>query len=318
MATTFTGMPSTDSKSVRAAATLPLWKNVLFSAAGGVVGATAVYPLDIAKTQLQMDKSGKYKGLMHCFNTIRSEGGMGALYRGLPANIIGIMPEKTIKLAGNDFFRAWFKVDDPKVYPTGNIGLEGLAGGMAGACQIVITTPMEITKIRMQMYKPAPGEQVNQMKVLGDMVKEMGLRGMYTGTVSTFMRDVPFSIVYFSLYGIFRRKLLDENGNISSMGALTASTCAGIVGASSSTPLDVIKTRMQATPPPGVDPYKGWLPTVSRIIREEGAAALFKGVGPRTIIISPLFGIALMVKETLANVFHVELDKSHKADDDSV
>ena len=27
--------------------------------------------------------------------------GIGALYRGLPANIIGIMPEKTIKLAGD-------------------------------------------------------------------------------------------------------------------------------------------------------------------------------------------------------------------------
>ena len=72
---------------------------------------------------------------------------------------------------------------------------------------------------------------------------------------------------------------------------------------SSSTPLDVIKTRMQATPPPGVAPYKGWVPTVTRIVSEEGAGALFKGVGPRTIIISPLFGIALMVKETLANFF---------------
>ena len=40
------------------------------------------------------------------------------------------------------------------------------------------------------------------MAVLSNLVKEMGLRGMYTGTVSTFMRDVPFSIVYFSLYGI--------------------------------------------------------------------------------------------------------------------
>jgi hypothetical protein len=27
----------------------------------------------------------------------------------------------------------------------------------AGACQIIITTPMEITKIRMQMYQAAPG-----------------------------------------------------------------------------------------------------------------------------------------------------------------
>ena len=36
-----------------------------------------------------------------------------------------------------------------------------------------------------------------------------------------------------------RRKLLDDNGNISAVGALVASTCAGVVGASSSTPLDV-------------------------------------------------------------------------------
>ena len=27
-------------------------------------------------------------------------------------------------------------------------------------------------------------------------------------------------------------------------------------------PKQVIKTRMQATPPPGVAPYKGWVPTV--------------------------------------------------------
>mmetsp|Transcript_38945 Transcript_38945/g.76135 ORF Transcript_38945/g.76135 Transcript_38945/m.76135 type:complete len:305 (+) Transcript_38945:87-1001(+) len=288
---------------IRAAAELSLAKNILFSALGGVTGATVVYPLDMAKTQLQMDAAGKYTGLFDCFGKVARSEGIGALYRGLPANIIGIMPEKTIKLAGNDFFRQQFRVDDKTVYPEGNILREGASGGLAGACQIIVTTPMEITKIRMQMYQPAPGETVNQMKVLGDMVKEMGVRGMYQGTVSTFMRDVPFSIVYFSLYGVFRRKLADDRGMITPLGALGASTAAGVVGASSSTPLDVIKTRLQAKTAPGVVPYKGWLPTVNRIIAEEGAKALFKGVGPRTIIISPLFGIALMVKETLANMF---------------
>ena len=53
--------------------------------------------------------------------------------------------------------------------------LEGAAGGLAGACQIVVTTPMEITKIRMQMYKPAPGETVNQMAILSKLVREMGI-----------------------------------------------------------------------------------------------------------------------------------------------
>jgi hypothetical protein len=73
-------------------------------------GASAVYPLDMAKTQLQMDKAGKFSGLFDCFGKIARGEGIGALYRGLPANIIGIMPEKTIKLAGNDFFRQQFQV----------------------------------------------------------------------------------------------------------------------------------------------------------------------------------------------------------------
>ena len=38
MSTTFTGMAPMDKEGVRAAANLPLWKNVLFSAIGGVVG----------------------------------------------------------------------------------------------------------------------------------------------------------------------------------------------------------------------------------------------------------------------------------------
>jgi hypothetical protein len=37
------------------------------------------------------------------------------------------------------------------------------------------------------------------------------------------MRDCPFSIVYFSLYGIFRRKLADEQGKISSQVSLSLS-----------------------------------------------------------------------------------------------
>ncbi len=75
-----------------------------------MAGAAAVYPLDMAKTQLQMDRSGRYTGLFDCFGKVAKAEGIGALYRGLPANLIGIMPEKTIKLAGNDFFRQLFKV----------------------------------------------------------------------------------------------------------------------------------------------------------------------------------------------------------------
>ena len=42
MATTITGMHPNDRKGVYAAAALPLWKNILFSATGGVCGESWV------------------------------------------------------------------------------------------------------------------------------------------------------------------------------------------------------------------------------------------------------------------------------------
>lgn len=279
------------------------------------------------------------------------------------------------------------QVDNPKVYPQGNILLEGASGGLAGACQIVVTTPMEITKIRMQMYVPKPGEQVSQMAVLSNLVKEMGLRGMYTGTVSTFMRDVPFSIVYFSLYGICKctptrptpSVSISRQPGTSRPGAprVTARGAAQAAARRRAGPhflwggTDSLDRRgrrrrfrvdaarrdqdphaghpaagrraVQGLAAHGPQPRPNTLPRaprgfvrgfeegrregllgrglgpgalrlcllipgrgaqLQRIIAEEGGGALFKGVGPRTIIIAPLFGIALMVKETLVNVFH--------------
>ena len=57
----------------------------------------------------------KYKGPWDCFKTICKEEGAGGLYRwvwskairrrGILANLIGVTPEKAIKLAVNDFVR---------------------------------------------------------------------------------------------------------------------------------------------------------------------------------------------------------------------
>ena len=34
--------------------------------AGGLAEAVTLQPLDVAKTRLQLDKAGKYKGMFHC------------------------------------------------------------------------------------------------------------------------------------------------------------------------------------------------------------------------------------------------------------
>uniref|UniRef100_A0A8D8F5B6 Mitochondrial glutamate carrier 1 n=1 Tax=Culex pipiens TaxID=7175 RepID=A0A8D8F5B6_CULPI len=116
----------------------------------GIIGVSCVFPLDLVKTRLQnqqIKSNGEkmYTSMLDCFKkTYKAEGYFG-MYRGSAVNILLITPEKAIKLAANDFFRH-------KLTTNGSLPItrQMLAGGLAGLCQIIITTPMELLKIQMQ------------------------------------------------------------------------------------------------------------------------------------------------------------------------
>lgn len=62
------------------------------------MGTSCIYPIDMVKTRLQASK-GQYAGPIDCFRKIlTNEGGVRALYRGLAPNLVGVTPEKAIKL----------------------------------------------------------------------------------------------------------------------------------------------------------------------------------------------------------------------------
>lgn len=80
----------------------------------GAVGATAVYPIDLVKTRMQNQRAGSFIGELAyrnsmdcCKKVIRHEGVLG-LYRGLVPQLLGVAPEKAIKLTVNDLVRDKF------------------------------------------------------------------------------------------------------------------------------------------------------------------------------------------------------------------
>lgn len=62
----------------------------------------------------------------------------------------------------------------------------------------VVTNPLEITKIRLQMQ----GETIKQTGAVSrgaiHVVRQLGLVGLYKGAGACLMRDVPFSMIYVS------------------------------------------------------------------------------------------------------------------------
>ena len=153
---------------------------------------------------------------------------------------------------------------------------------------------MEITKIRMQLQSSLPAD-VPRKSAVG-VVKELGLKGLYQGSAATLIRDIPFSMLYFSLFAKFKDMQRNPDGSLPFSKVFLSAICAGSIASASVTPCDVVKTRLQATSGSERE-YTGVLDTFSKIYQKEDIRALFKGVVPKMMIISPLFGITMFVYE---------------------
>lgn len=281
--------------------------NFTLGAIAGSFGATVVYPIDLVKTRMQNQRSSTpgqqtlYKNSWDCFKKVVSREGFKGLYSGLGPQLVGVAPEKAIKLTVNDLVRG--KMSDAD----GNITLnaELFAGGMAGACQVVFTNPLEIVKIRLQMQ----GEVVKtvegaQRRSAIWIVRNLGLIGLYKGATACLLRDVPFSAIYFPTYAHLKKDYFGEGPNkrLGLGQLLIAGAIAGMPAAYFTTPCDVIKTRLQTEAKMGQTSYMGLRHAAATIFKEEGFAAFFKGGPARILRSSPQFGCTLAAYEFLHNV----------------
>ncbi|EJF67161.1 mitochondrial inner membrane protein [Dichomitus squalens LYAD-421 SS1] len=293
---------------------------------GGVAGgfgATIVYPIDLVKVRFggihgtaltltrpiacSTDENQRstvvgqllYKNSLDCVRKVfRNEGFLG-FYRGLGPQLIGVAPEKAIKLTVNDFIRS--RAMDPE---TGRITLpwELVAGGTAGGCQVIFTNPLEIVKIRLQIQGEAAKLEGAVPKGAVHIIRQLGLLGLYRGASACLLRDIPFSAIYFPAYSHLKKDVFQEGYNgkqLSFLETLTSAAVAGMPAAYLTTPADVVKTRLQVEARTGQTNYKGLTDAFVKIYREEGFKAFFKGGPARILRSSPQFGFTLVAYEYL-------------------
>ncbi|KAG0198860.1 mitochondrial aspartate-glutamate transporter agc1 [Mortierella sp. NVP41] len=279
----------------------------LLASISGAVGATVVYPIDLVKTRMQNQRSkvvGEllYKNSIDCFNKVVKNEGVLGLYRGLGPQLVGVAPEKAIKLTMNDLVRRYL------TDKSGNITFveELIAGGVAGGSQVVFTNPLEIVKIRLQVAGevaksldagPRPGAMT--------IVRMLGIVGLYKGVSACLLRDIPFSAIYFPVYAHLKKDVFKEGPEHKlTIGQLLISgAVAGMPAAYFTTPADVIKTRLQVVAKKRQSSYSGIADAARKIYAEKGFRAFFKRGPARIFRSSPQFGTTLMVYEVLQRAF---------------
>ncbi|KZZ97466.1 Mitochondrial carrier domain protein [Moelleriella libera RCEF 2490] len=272
----------------------------------GAFGAFMVYPIDLVKTRLQNQRGAQpgqrlYKNSIDCFQKVIRNEGVRGLYSGVLPQLVGVAPEKAIKLTVNDLVRGHFTDKQGRIL----LSAEILAGASAGGCQVVFTNPLEIVKIRLQVQ----GEVAKTIEGAPKrsamwIVRNLGLVGLYKGASACLLRDVPFSAIYFPTYSHLKKDFFGESSTkkLGVLQLLTAGAIAGMPAAYLTTPCDVIKTRLQVEARKGEATYTGLRHAAKTIWKEEGFTAFFKGGPARIFRSSPQFGFTLAAYEVLQNV----------------
>jgi solute carrier family 25 2-oxodicarboxylate transporter 21 len=177
-----------------------------------------------------------------------------------------------------------------------------LSGALAGMTEAFVNCPFEVVKVRMQA-KESQGLYKNTMDAALTTIRKEGITAIYKGLEPLLWRNGIWNGAYFGTIGSI--KSLMPKGETKSKEQLYA-FCAGVVGGTFATtlntPFDVVKSRMQNTSVVGV--AKWTLPTLIKIYREEGPAALFRGYVPRILRLGPGGGIMIVAFDFVNHIIN--------------
>ncbi|KAL4451237.1 hypothetical protein ABPG77_009309 [Micractinium sp. CCAP 211/92] len=254
---------------------VPQWRitagNLAAGATAGCAVEAALYPIDTIKTRLQAMRSGG--GI----RALLQAGGGRSLYAGVWGNLAGVAPASAIFMAVYEPVKQFVmgRVSEQQQF------LGPLAGGVAaGLASSLVRVPTEVVKTRMQT-----GEFTHAWTALTTILRTEGRRGIFAGYGSFLLRDLPFDAIEFFAYeaakSTYQKTVLRGEREMNPAEHSVFGAAAGAVTGLVTTPLDVLKTRLMLDGAKGQ--YKGVLDCATKIIREEGTAAMFRGWEPRVM-----------------------------------
>ncbi|XP_076176160.1 mitochondrial ornithine transporter 1 isoform X3 [Ptiloglossa arizonensis] len=259
-----------------------------------------------------------YKGMSNCFlQTLKTDGVMRGLYAGTVPAVVANVAENSVlfaayggcqKIISN--FLGVEKVEDLTSIQN------AWAGFFAAFFSSLTLCPTELIKCKLQAMREVQSEttslttvrkQIGPWGLTNQILKEQGLRGLFTGLSSTIAREMPGYFFFFGGYEITRELLAKPNESRDNIGwqkTMIAGAVGGTILWLVIFPADVIKSRIQVknlkTPA---------LVVMKDIVRSEGIGSLYNGLKPTLIRTIPATATLFVTYEYTKKYMHTFLEK---------
>ncbi|KAM5169846.1 solute carrier family 25 member 48 isoform 2-T2 [Callospermophilus lateralis] len=284
-------------------------------AAGWIGGAASVivgHPLDTVKTRLQAGVG--YGNTFSCIRTMYKRESVFGFFKGMSFPLASIAVYNSVVFgvfSNTQRFLSQHRCGEPETSPRHSLSDLLLASMVAGVVSVGLGGPVDLIKIRLQMQTQpfrevshpwvtchllspvsvanlrvksraaALGEQPayqGPVHCMATIVRTEGLAGLYRGASAMLLRDIPGYCLYFIPYVFLSEWITPEAcAGPSPCAVWLAGGMAGAISWGTATPMDVVKSRLQAD---GVylNKYKGVLDCISQSYQQEGLKVFFRGI----------------------------------------
>ncbi|KAK9461320.1 mitochondrial carrier domain-containing protein [Lipomyces oligophaga] len=260
---------------------LPPWGYALSGAAGAVIANSIVYPIDIAKTKLQVQKNPKqidltnvdhYSSTLDALVKIYKKGGPAALYTGLPGSLLGVASTNFAYFYWYGFIRSRYQKRHSQISTV----MELIIGALSGALAQICTIPVSVVTTRQQTEdQPVPFLQTGK-----DVIAEDGITGLWRGLKASLVLVVNPAITY-GMYQRFRSIIFPTKEILTPYQSFLLGALSKSMATVSTQPMIVAKVMTQSKPKPGEKRYNSFVDALVYLAKHEGLQGLFKGLYPQ-------------------------------------
>jgi len=272
---------------------------------GGILSCgithTAVVPLDLVKCRIQVDP-GKYKGIFQGGRLTIAEEGVRGLSKGWAPTAIGYSMQGVCKFGFYEVFKVLYSnligEENTYLYRT---SLYLAASASAEFFADIALAPMEAVKVRVQTQ---PGFASTLREGAPKLYAAEGINGFYKGLPPLWMRQIPYTMMKFACFertveAIYKYVVPKPRAECKKSEQLVVTFAAGYIAgvfcAIVSHPADTVVSKLN----------NDVGSTAISAAKELGMAGLWKGLGPRIIMIGTLTALQWFIYDSVKVAFRL-------------
>lgn len=214
------------------------------SAASGLLARCFVHPMDTVRTRIMASNTSSRLSVIGTLRDVTARDGFRGLYRGFGVTAAMQAPAVATFLTTYDVSKA--KLASMTGLSTSSPLIHLTSGLVAEAVSAIFWVPMEVLKQRAQLRDI----HASSLTAFRDLLRYEGIRSLFKGYVLTVGVFGPYSMLYFLSYEQWKRascRLLHKQTprDLPTPAILISAAASGGFAAALTTPLDIVKTRLQ-------------------------------------------------------------------------